>query len=127
MIILLLLPAATICNEYRWRTDSTYPIVEEFHKYNLSGTVLAADPTSIVYSDIELLQYYSVFPSAIKLYISQKDFADYVIFTEEFTPCFDDECRQTKEDFLEAISSENNLLFSTEYNDNRYIIFKRSD
>jgi hypothetical protein len=128
-IIFLIIPSLMISNQLFWRADSSPPVVEEFHKFfgknNIKGTVLTTDPTPVAFSDIKMLQFYSVVPSSIKLYMHQKDQADYVLFTENYTPCYNEQCKKEKQAFLDAIESENAILFDKTYNGFRYMIFKK--
>lgn len=127
--LLLIIPLNINLERLNYRPPVEVEPFSQFHKFfsdKPGVSVLTSNPVLVAFSDVKVFQFYEDIKTAEKLYDSQKELADYVVFTEDFWPCQDKRCENTKKSIIDKIILENNLIFQKKYKDYNYYIFKRT-
>ena len=121
-VILLVVPSLVlISTQYSWR-NSHVPEINLLYTFfnDKQGSVLTMFPVPTAYSDIKLIPFYNNVEDAINIYEKQKNNIDYILYSDEFYPCFDNKCYEIREGLFKSINN-NHLIFNLSYGQNYYV------
>jgi hypothetical protein len=85
--------------------------------------VLTTLPNPVAYSDIKFIPFYNNVDEAVLIYEKEKNNIDYILYSDEFYPCFNDTCFKKRELLFESIK-KNMMIFNLSYDQN-YYVFER--
>ena len=90
-------------------------------------TMMTADPAIGVYSDNQILPLYYDIKTALRVFEAKKGDVKAVFYTPRAFPCQegDEECMDKKAKLFSGISTEFTLVFSGEYDHEKYYIFEK--
>jgi NAD+--asparagine ADP-ribosyltransferase len=80
-------------------------------------------PTPTAYSENKFIPFYNNVEDAIMIYEEEKNKVDYVLYSDEFYPCFDENCYFLRKNLHDSIK-KNTLIFNISYGQN-YYVYKR--
>ncbi len=124
-LLVILASLSSLYNDYH--EFNSFPsekpaMVDEYYMYfdGFDGTVLTSDPVHVAYSDILMIPYYNNITDAHSVYDANVENSDYVVFSFNPFPCFDDECETLRKGLFEKIE-RNELYFNKTYEETKYI------
>jgi len=121
-LIILLIPS--ILANFSIYNERSYnePEINEFNSFLQHGSVLTTNPVPAAFSDIKLIPYYNTVDDAVSVFSVYKDKVDYIVYTTEFYPCFDEECYDKRERLFQDVINAGEVIFHKEYDQEYYII-----
>ena len=125
-ICLLLLPSLlSIKTQYFWRSHYIPP-VDELHNYfnDKQGVLLTTYPTPVAYSNIKVIPFYNNVNDAISIFNKEKNNVNYILYSNDFYPCYNKDCEKKKEFLFQSIKGEFNLIANYSL-DQEYLIFNK--
>ncbi|MCK4589191.1 MAG: glycosyltransferase family 39 protein [Nanoarchaeota archaeon] len=110
--------------DYLWRLDYEHPIVDIYRYPNFEGRILTGNPIPAAYLERLFVSFYQDPPTAREVYDLEKSKIDYVIYFEQFYPCWNEECVKLKGELFDLIEEENELIYSTSLNGQDFYFFE---
>ena len=114
----------TINTQYNWR-NSYVPEINLLYTFfnDKEGIVLTMVPTPTAYSNLKFIPFYNNVDDAVKIYKEKSEDSNYILYSDEFYPCYNENCYVLRNNLFESIS-KNKLIFNLSYGQN-YYIFER--
>lgn len=129
--ILILLTAPVIYPSfvaaYRFFPAEELPIEQEYYSFFTDGVVLTTEPYFSAYTDILAIPYYNNVTDAREIYEKFKDDVNYIVFSPDFYPCTDEQCRNQIAALAADIEKNRTLVYNKEWDGHTRKIYLNKD
>ena len=88
------------------------------------GVLLTTYPTPVAYSNIKVIPFYNNVNDAISIFNKEKNNVNYILYSNDFYPCYNKDCEKKKEFLFQSIKGEFNLIANYSL-DQEYLIFNK--
>ncbi|HLD89073.1 MAG TPA: hypothetical protein VI894_02600, partial [Candidatus Nanoarchaeia archaeon] len=130
LLIIVALSALTLSRDvgyYNWVLKNEPDKATELYRMNYpkEGYLLTTDPIIASYSDAKIEPFYFSVDEGYEIFLEKRMNASAIVYNENFYPCFDEKCKQKKNEMLEFMEKNYSLAFKKKYDDVYYVFVRK--